>query len=68
MPAPRDAPQPFVAATFHEKCPACGKRNRVQITEQFGHSRPQDYHCAHCHHLLGCLTASIPPATSIVEL
>jgi phage terminase large subunit GpA-like protein len=53
-----NAAQPFDAGTFHERCPACGTCNRVQITEQYGHNWPYDYHCAHCHHRLGSLRAS----------
>jgi hypothetical protein len=59
--------RPFDAGTFHQRCLACGTCNQVQVTEQFGHHRPHDYYCAHCHHCLGSLRASDPPATSVVD-
>ena len=67
MPAPPNAAPPHDAGTFHERCPACGLCNLVQVTEQYGHNHPHDYYCAHCHHCLGCLSASAPPATSVVD-
>jgi hypothetical protein len=59
--------QPFVAGTIHERCPACGKCNRVEVTEQDGHNQRQDYHCGHCRHALGTFNASVPPTCSIVD-
>jgi hypothetical protein len=66
MPLPTTS-QPFLAGTFHERCPACGTCNRVEVTEQQGHNQRQDYHCAHCHRSLGTLNALAPPACSIVD-
>jgi hypothetical protein len=39
----------------------------VQVTEQYGHNQRHDYYCARCHHALGNIRASVPPATSIVD-
>ena len=64
---PPTASQPFIAATFHERCPACGTCNRVEVTEQYGHNQRQAYYCAHCRHVLGTLDASVPPACLIVD-
>jgi len=63
----RTVAQPFDAGTFHARCPACGKCNRVEVTEQYGHNQRQDYYCAHCRHALGTINASVPPACSIVD-
>jgi hypothetical protein len=60
-------PDPVDAGTFHERCPACGTCNRVQVSGQYGHHHPQDYYCAHCRHRLGSLHAADPPATSVVD-
>jgi hypothetical protein len=39
MSNPCDESQPFEAATYHVKCPACGTCNRVQVTEQYDVAR-----------------------------
>ena len=62
MPEPRD-----ITGTFHERCPACGTCNRVEVTGQYGLSPSQDYYCAHCGQRLGSLRAADAPATSIAD-
>lgn len=67
MSNPYAAAHPFHAGTSFEKCPKCGKCNRVDVTEQDGHNEREEYYCADCHHLLGRVKASISPRTMIVD-
>jgi len=60
-------PGPVDTDTFHERCPACGTCNQVQVSGPYGQHPPQDYYCAHCHRRLGSLHAADPPATSVVD-
>jgi hypothetical protein len=68
MPDFSETAQPFDAGTFHDRCPACGACNRVDVTEQYGHNGPQNYHCAKCQHVLGTIHSSVPPVTSVVSV
>ena len=67
MSNPYSANYSYLDDTFHQKCPECGKCNRVEVVKQDGHNEQEEYWCAGCGHELGRQRASNTPRTSIVD-
>lgn len=67
MSNPHSAEYPYNADTFTVECKKCNKSNIVSVTKQDGHNEPEEYFCANCGHVLGSVSASITPGTTIVN-